>query len=357
MIGQMDFVVWDLLYGYEVEVLIMFYIIIEEDVQGLVDNIFVDYVLKVVMILQGYISILEKLVECFYMDDKFLVKLNFGLEFMLGMMIVVMKFVKFICVIVICIIVDKEICCVVVYDVRGNMVVDYLVIVGLLDMFLLYGMYVVNVVVLNLIYIYNFKWNFKQGENDCVLVVFFGLNGFVGNVWIDLFELIYGIYGMVILLCLFVNQLYGCVCLMNWDVYELVYMVKVKVIMVEFLDFGVSIVDVMQYQVVFVVVQVLVQDVIFLGCLLICLVGVLVCVVVEILFVEVGVVISVVVIVVIFDFVVVLVIDVVVVQVLMLDVVFVLIVEILFIFGLVLEGEMLSEVLVWVEVFVDEMIV
>ena len=265
MTGQMDFVVWDLLHGYEAEALTMSYTITEEDAQGLVDNIPADYALKAAMTSQGYTSILEKLAERFHMDDKFLAKLNPGLEFTPGTTIVVTKPAKPIRATVTRIIVDKQTRRVAAYDARGNMVADYPATVGSSDTPSPHGTHVVNAVALNPTYTYNPKRNFKQGENDRVLVVPPGPNGPVGNVWIDLSEPTYGIHGTATPSRLFVNQSHGCVRLTNWDAYELAHMVKAKVTTVEFLDPGVSIADVTQHQAAPVAAQVLAQDVISSG--------------------------------------------------------------------------------------------
>ncbi|SMO69358.1 L,D-transpeptidase family protein [Paracoccus laeviglucosivorans] len=244
MTGRMDFVVWDLLHGYAAEAVTMSYTITDEDAQGLVDNIPSDYAEKAAMTSQGYTSILEKLGERFHMDEKFLAKLNPGLEFKPGATIVVTKPAKPIRATVTRIIVDKQTRRVAAYDARGNMVADYPATVGSSDTPSPHGTHVVNAVALNPTYTYNPQRNFKQGENDRVLIVPPGPNGPVGNVWIDLSEPTYGIHGTATPSRLFVNQSHGCVRLTNWDAHELAHMVKAKVTTVEFLDPGVSIADV-----------------------------------------------------------------------------------------------------------------
>jgi lipoprotein-anchoring transpeptidase ErfK/SrfK len=244
MTGQMDHAVWDLLQGYAAQPITMDYTITEEDAFGLVDNIPADYGEKAKMSSQGYTSILEKLAERFHMDEKFMVKLNPGTEFMPGATIHVTAPAKPIRATVTRIIVDKATRRVAAYDARGRLVADYPATVGSTETPSPHGNHVVDAVALNPTYTYNPQRNFKQGENDRVLIVPAGPNAPVGNVWIDLSQPTYGIHGTATPSKLFVNQSHGCVRLTNWDAWELAHMVKAKQTTVEFLDPGVSIADV-----------------------------------------------------------------------------------------------------------------
>ncbi len=244
MTGQMDHAVWDLLQGYAAAPITMEYTITEDDAFGLVDNIPADYAEKAKMTSQGYTSIVEKLAERFHMDEKFLVKLNPGIEFAPGATIRAIVPAKPIRASVTRIIVDKETRRVAAYDARGRLVADYPATVGSTETPSPHGNHVVDAVALNPTYTYNPKRNFKQGENDRVLIVPAGPNAPVGNVWIDLSEPTYGIHGTATPSKLFVSQSHGCVRLTNWDAWELAHMVKAKQTTVEFLDPGVSIADV-----------------------------------------------------------------------------------------------------------------
>ena len=244
MTGQMDHAVWDLLQGYAAAPITMEYTITDEDAFGLVDNIPADYAEKAKMTSQGYTSILEKLAERFHMDEKFMVKLNPGVDFVPGATIRATVPAKPIRATVTRIIVDKQTRRVAAYDARGRLVADYPATVGSTETPSPHGNHVVDAVALNPIYTYNPKRNFKQGENDRVLIVPAGPNAPVGNVWIDLSEPTYGIHGTATPSKLFVNQSHGCVRLTNWDAWELAHMVKAKQTTVEFLDPGVSIADV-----------------------------------------------------------------------------------------------------------------
>ncbi|MDN3713204.1 L,D-transpeptidase [Paracoccus cavernae] len=136
------------------------------------------------------------------------------------------------------IIVDKATRRVAAYDAKGNMVADYPATVGSTTTPSPHGTHTVDAVALNPTYTYNPAKNFKQGDNDRVLLVPPGPNGPVGDVWIDLSEPTYGIHGTATPSRLFVNQSYGCVRLTNWDARELAHMVKARVTVVEFLDPG-----------------------------------------------------------------------------------------------------------------------
>lgn len=244
MTGRMDFAVWDLLHGFAGEPLTSTYTITPADAEGLVDHIPTDYAEKAAMTSQGYTSVLEKLAERFHMDEKFLAKMNPGMSFQPGETISVTMPAKPIRAQVTRIIVDKQTRRVAAYDAKGNLVADYPATVGSSDTPSPHGTHVVNAVALNPTYTYNPARNFKQGNNDKVLIVPPGPNAPVGNVWIDLSEPTYGIHGTPTPSQLFVNQSHGCVRLTNWDAWELAHMVKAKVTTVEFLDPGVSIADV-----------------------------------------------------------------------------------------------------------------
>jgi len=244
MSGRMDAATWDLLQIYSGEALTTTYTITAQDAEGLVDKIPSDYAEKAAMSSQGFTSILEKLGERFHMDERFLTKLNPGIAFEPGATISVTKPAKPIRASVTRIIIDKETRRVAAYDAKGRMVADYPATVGSSDTPSPHGNHVVRAVALNPTYTYNPKRNFKQGDNDRVLIVPPGPNGPVGNVWIDLSEPTYGIHGTATPSRLFVNQSHGCVRLTNWDAWELAHMVKANVTTVEFLAPGVSIADV-----------------------------------------------------------------------------------------------------------------
>ncbi|WP_134681252.1 L,D-transpeptidase family protein [Paracoccus ravus] len=246
MTGRMNSDVWSRLQAYAGEPITNSYTITQADAEGLVDRIPTDYAEKAAMTSQGYTSVLENLAERFHMDEKFLAKLNPGAAFRPGETISVTRPAKPIRATVTRIIVDKETRRVAAYDANGRMVADYPATVGSSDTPSPHGTHKVNAIALNPTYTYNPQRNFKQGENDRVLIVPPGPNGPVGNVWIDLSEPTYGIHGTATPSRLFVNQSHGCVRLTNWDAFELAHMVKANVTTVEFLAPGVGIADVTQ---------------------------------------------------------------------------------------------------------------
>lgn len=242
--GRMNQQVWDLLQVYADSPLTDRYTITNSDAQGLVSQIPSDYAEKAAMASQGYTSVLERLGERFHMDEKFLAKLNPGVRFEPGSTISVTRPAKRIRKTVTRIIIDKATRRVAAYDIKGNLVADYPATVGSTDTPSPHGTHLVKAVALDPVYTYNPKRNFKQGNNDRVLMIPPGPNGPVGDVWIDLSQPTYGIHGTATPSRLFMNQSHGCVRLTNWDARELAHMVKANVTTVEFLDPGVSIADV-----------------------------------------------------------------------------------------------------------------
>lgn len=244
MTGQMNPVVWELLQPFADAPLTQEYTITDADSYGLVDNIPSDYGEKAKMTSQGYTSIQERLAERFHMDDRFLAKLNPGSHFTPGTTITAIVPAKPIRGRVARIIVDKTSRRVAAYDDRGRMLADYPATVGSDQTPSPQGTHTVDAVAMNPTYTYNPSRNFKQGDNDRVLVIPAGPNGPVGDVWIDLSKPTYGIHGTATPSRLFVNQSNGCVRLTNWDAKELAGMVQTGRTIVEFLEPGVSIADV-----------------------------------------------------------------------------------------------------------------
>lgn len=242
--GRMSPEVWQLLQPFAAGPLTMEYTITAEDGYGLVDNIPADYGEKARMSSQGYTSIAESLAERFHMDEKFLISLNSNMAFEPGDSIKVTVPAKPIRGKVTRIIIDKVTRRVAAYDAKGRMVADYPATVGSDQTPSPHGTHTVNAVALDPTYTYNPQRNFKQGENDRVLIIPPGPNGPVGTVWIDLSEPTYGIHGTATPSRLFVSQSSGCVRLTNWDARELAHMVQPGVTVVEFLAPGVSIADV-----------------------------------------------------------------------------------------------------------------
>jgi lipoprotein-anchoring transpeptidase ErfK/SrfK len=242
--GIMDPHVWNLLQSYAGLPATQSYTITEADMQGLVDAIPADYAEKAKMSSQGYTSIAEKLGERFHMDEKFIAFLNPGVTLAPGATINVTAPGSPMKTKVSRIIIDKATRRVAAYNDKGRMIVDYPATIGSDSTPSPSGNHHVVTVAINPNYTYNPNKNFKQGNNDKVLIVPPGPNGPVGTVWIDLSQPSYGIHGTSSPSRLFHNQSYGCVRLTNWDAEELAGMVQPGITSVEFLAPGISIADV-----------------------------------------------------------------------------------------------------------------
>lgn len=241
MDGVMDPHVWNLLQSFATQPITIDHTITQADAEGLVDAIPTDYAEKAAMSSQGYTSIAEKLGERFHMDEQFIAFLNPGVAIAPGSTIRVTKPANPIKGQVARILIDKTTRRVAGYDAKGRMLVDYPATIGSGDTPSPSGTHKVVTVALNPNYTYNPQKNFKQGENDKVLIVPPGPNGPVGTVWIDLSQPSYGIHGTPTPSALFRNQSHGCVRLTNWDAEELARMVQGGVTSVEFLEPGVTI--------------------------------------------------------------------------------------------------------------------
>ncbi|WP_299358352.1 L,D-transpeptidase family protein [uncultured Paracoccus sp.] len=244
MDGMMDPTIWQLLHAHAAAPMTMDYTITEADAQDLVDHIPTDYAEKAAMETQGYTSVVERLAERFHMDDKFLAQLNPAAAFVPGETIRVTVPAKPLKAKVARILIDKDAHRVAAYDAAGRMVVDYPATIGSDATPSPHGTHSVTAIALNPTYTYDPNKNFKQGDNDKVLVVPPGPNGPVGNVWIDLSQPTYGIHGTATPSRLFVQESHGCVRLTNWDAQELAHMVQPGTTIVEFLPPGVRIADV-----------------------------------------------------------------------------------------------------------------
>lgn len=242
--GHLDPQVWALLQQFAAAPLTGTYTVTPQDAEGLVDRIPTDYAEKAAMASMGYTSITEKLAERFHMDEKFLAQLNAGTAIVPGATINITVPAKPIRARVSRIVVDKTTGRVAAYDMGGAMVADYPATVGSAATPSPHGSHLVESVALDPTYTYNPKVNFKQGQNDKVLIIPPGPNAPVGNVWIDLSEPTYGIHGTPTPSKLFVNESHGCVRLTNWDARELAGMVQPGVTIVDFLAPGVAIADV-----------------------------------------------------------------------------------------------------------------
>lgn len=186
-----------------------------------------DYSEKAKLPEMAYVSPREMLAEKFHIDENYLKEINPGVSFRQpGEVIRVPNIGKHRRSPVAKIIADKARKQVRGYDANGRLVVAYPSTIGSADNPSPSGIVTVERIATNPNYTYNPKINFKQGNNDKVLVVPPGPNGPVGTVWIALSKPTYGIHGTPQPSRIGKTASHGCIRLANWDAEELVKLVK-----------------------------------------------------------------------------------------------------------------------------------
>lgn len=195
-----------------------------------------DYSEKAKLPEMAYVSPREMLAEKFHIDENYLQEINPGISFRQpGEIIRVPNLGKHKRAKVARIIADKGRKQVRGYDENGRLVVAYPSTIGSADNPSPSGIVTVERIAVNPNYTYNPKINFKQGNNDKVLIVPPGPNGPVGTVWIALSKPTYGIHGTPDPSRIGKTSSHGCIRLANWDAEELAKLVKPGVT-VEFTD-------------------------------------------------------------------------------------------------------------------------
>ena len=195
-----------------------------------------DYAEKAKLPEMAYVSPREMLGEKFHIDENYLQEINPGISFRQpGEVIRVPNLGKQKRSPVAKIIADKARKQVRGYDATGKLVVAYPSTIGSADNPSPSGLVTVERIATNPNYTYNPKINFKQGNNDKVLIVPPGPNGPVGTVWIALSKPTYGIHGTPDPSRIGKTASHGCIRLANWDAEELAKLVKAGVT-VEFTD-------------------------------------------------------------------------------------------------------------------------
>jgi lipoprotein-anchoring transpeptidase ErfK/SrfK len=211
------------------------YVISDEDIKDLVEEIPADYAKQAKMKALGFTSVAERLSERFHMDVEFLKALNPASAFKAGDTISVaipgpprsgaVKRIE----------ARKDIGQVLAYAEDGAVLAAYPATIGSEDSPSPSGRHKVKGVARMPPYTYNPKVNFQQGNNKKILKLPSGPNNPVGTVWIDLSEPTYGIHGTPEPSLIDKAGSHGCVRLTNWDAEELAGMVKPGV-MVEFVN-------------------------------------------------------------------------------------------------------------------------
>lgn len=213
------------------------YMITEQDAaQNLVAAIPADYAEKAKLSSMAYTSHAEMLGERFHIDEAYLKEINPGANFgQPGTIIKVPNIKRAKKPKVARIIADKARKQVRGYDENGKLVVAYPSTIGSSDNPSPSGIVQVERIAVNPNYTYNPKINFKQGNNNKVLVIPPGPNGPVGTVWIALSKPTYGIHGTPEPSRIGKTSSHGCVRLTNWDAQELAKLVGLGVT-VEFIE-------------------------------------------------------------------------------------------------------------------------
>lgn len=211
------------------------YVITQDDVQDLVENIPDDYAEQARMQRLGYTSAAEKLSERFHMDIELLRRLNPTATFVPGETIAVARPGDARTAEVFRIQAERTRGQLSAYAKDGSLIAAYPATIGSKQTPSPKGTHKVKGVARNPTYAYNPAINFQQGGNRKKLTLPSGPNGPVGSVWIDLTEPTYGIHGTPEPSLIDKVGSHGCIRLTNWDAEELAGMVKPGVV-VEFVD-------------------------------------------------------------------------------------------------------------------------
>ncbi|EJF91701.1 L,D-transpeptidase [Bartonella tamiae] len=186
-----------------------------------------DYAQKAQMPAMSYTSVREMLAEKFHIDEIFLQELNPHARFnMVGEIIKVPNLRLPKRENITRIVADKTRKQVRGYNSQGRLIVAYPSTIGSIDNPSPSGTVEVERIAVNPNYTYNPKVNFKQGNNDRVLIIPPGPNGPVGTVWIALSKPTYGIHGTPEPSRIGKTSSHGCIRLTNWDAEELAKLVK-----------------------------------------------------------------------------------------------------------------------------------
>jgi len=213
------------------------YTITQADVRGpFVPAIPADYSQKARLETLAYTSPREMLAETFHMDENYLARLNPGANFDApGTTIRVAAPATNRTGTVTRIVADKALKQLRAYDAQRSLMASYPATIGSTDTPSPSGKVTVERIAFDPDYTYNPAVNFKQGDNDRVLVIPPGPNGPVGSIWIALSKPTYGIHGTPEPDRIGKTYSHGCIRLTNWDAYELARMVD-KGVTVEFTD-------------------------------------------------------------------------------------------------------------------------
>ena len=232
--GQLDDAVWTALGGAQAAPIMQVHRIVAEDLADVTGPLPTDYAELAELSFLGYVDGAEAVAERFHMDVDFLRMLNPGAAFAEGEEVSVVAPEAAATGTVARIVIDKPTRRLLALAADGTRITDYPVAIGSEQTPSPSGTYAVKAIAPEPNYTYD-PANFRQGDNDEVLILPPGPNGPVGIVWIDLDKPSYGIHGTADPARLFEAQSHGCVRMTNWDALELMGMVDAGVI-VEFVE-------------------------------------------------------------------------------------------------------------------------
>ncbi|MGF7158553.1 lipoprotein-anchoring transpeptidase ErfK/SrfK [Rhodoligotrophos appendicifer] len=234
--GRIDQQLWDVLAGLDTTPPLRTYVVTEKDVAGpFVAKTPRDYAELSKMETIAYRTIEEMIGEKFHMDEKLVRQLNPKSGFNAGDEIIIADTGKPFKANVVHLIADKQRKQLLGYGSDARLLVAYPATIGSSDMPSPAGTHAVKAIATKAEYWYRPKVNFQQGKNTEVLRLAPGPNNPIGSTWIGLDKPTFGIHGTPEPSKIDKTNSHGCVRLTNWDVEELVHLVKPGV-PVEFYD-------------------------------------------------------------------------------------------------------------------------
>ncbi|WP_342640777.1 L,D-transpeptidase family protein [Rhodoligotrophos ferricapiens] len=234
--GNIDRQLWQALEQFDPTPPLRAYTVTEKDAAGpFVPEMPKDYGELAKLERIAYRTIEEMLAERFHMDEKLLRQLNPKARFVVGEEIIVADTGKPFKATVAQLIADKQRKQLLGYGGDGRLLVAYPATIGSTTTPSPTGVHAIKAIAVGAEYWYRPQVNFKQGNNDKPLRLAPGPNNPIGSVWIGLDKPTFGIHGTPEPSKIDKSNSHGCVRLTNWDVEELVKLVKPGV-PVEFYD-------------------------------------------------------------------------------------------------------------------------
>jgi len=203
------------------------YVLTAADVAGpFVPHIPTDYAELAKLERIAYRNPQEALSEKFHMDEKLLRQLNPNARFVAGEEILVTDVGRPLTKKVAYLIADKERRQLLGYGEDARLLVAYPATIGSTSTPSPTGIHAVKAIAVDAEYWYRPQVNFQQGQNNKPLRLAPGPNNPIGAVWIGLDKPTFGIHGTPEPSRIDKTNSHGCIRLTNWDVLELVKLIK-----------------------------------------------------------------------------------------------------------------------------------